>query len=174
MKRLGILVVVLGATALLVGSQAVPPLRGHAAAAAAARAAIGNGSVKGIYALSLPFHNAQNGQDGAAVASMVFDGLGGVSGVYSLNQVGCTTCGMSPLSQVPFAGKYVVRTDGSLTLDICLTLSTSETVRSIFEGALSNSFRTIKLVQTRIGSDCSSGGTTVPQPNVSSGTAEKL
>jgi hypothetical protein len=171
MRRAAILLVLLGATAVLIGG-ATSAFGGHAAKTA--RAAIGNGSVKGIYALSLPFHNATNDQDGAAVASLVFDGLGGVSGVYSLNQVGCTNCGTSSLSHVPFAGKYEVRTDGSMTLDICLTLSTSETVRSIFEGALSNSFRTIKLVQTRIGSDCTPGADTGPQPNVSSGTADKL
>jgi hypothetical protein len=171
MKRLGILLVVLGATALLVGSQAAPALRGNAAAAGG----IGNGSVHGIYAFSASIHDP-NGQEGAAVASMVFDGAGHVSGRYSLTQRGCpstTDCGQTTVIQAPYAGTYNVQSDGSASLEICITLPSSLEVKTTFEGAFSNAFKTVKLVETQLASNCTDA-LLMPQPNVTSGTAEKL
>jgi hypothetical protein len=104
---------------------------------------------------------------------MVFDGLGGVTGV--LSQV-CKSrpSGVEAFSRAAYPGTYIVNSDGSATLDICITLPSpsTETVRAIFEGSFSARFANFRYVQTQVADPCS--GTLQTQPNVTSGTAEKL
>jgi hypothetical protein len=102
---------------------------------------------------------------------MVFNGAGGVRGVYSQNARCNPDCGQQLVSEAHFTGTYEVRRNGSAKIDICITL-TASTVRTVYEGAFSGSFRHLRLVQTQIASPCE--GTLGPQPNVSSGTADKV
>ncbi len=108
------------------------------------------------------------------MGTMVFDGAGGVSGVYSQNErcPGTAGCGDQLVMHATYAGTYIVRSDGSATLDICIN-NPSTTVRVILEGALSHSVRHLRLVLTEVTAPCL-GGTLGQVPNITSGTAEKL
>jgi hypothetical protein len=168
MRRATTFLVVLAAVALLAGRGAAPPLVAHAAPA------IGVGSVSGPFAFSLSTHDPITGQEGAAVGTMVFNGAGGVSGVYSQNErcPGTAGCGDQLVMHATYAGTYIVRSDASTTLDICIN-NPSSTVRVIFEGAFSDSVRHLRLVLTEVTAPCV-GGTLGQVPNITSGTADRL
>jgi hypothetical protein len=168
MRNIAILLVAVGATAILVGG-ATSALGGHAAKAR--RAAVGVGSVRGAFAFSDTFHDALNGQDGAAAGSIVFDGLGAVKGVYSQNARCANPCGDQLVTRASFTGTYTVNPDASTTIDICIN-NPSTTVRVIWQGAFSSAFRALRFIQTQFAADCSQPLTT--QPNVTSGTGDKL
>ena len=171
MKRLAILLVLLGAIALLVGRSA-PLFVGHATAAPAPS----NTSVSGAYAFSLSTHDSNTGQEGAEVGTMVFDGAGNVSGILSANErfnPPCTTCGDLIATRSPYTGTYTVRTDGSVTIDICVTNRPSgQQFKAELEGAFSNHFGSLMLLLTQIG-PCT-GGSLSQVPNITTGTADKL
>jgi hypothetical protein len=168
MRKVAILLVAVGAMAVLVGG-ATSALGGHAAKTK--RAVIGLGSVKGNYAFSDTFHDAINGQDGAAAGSIVFDGLGGVKGVYSQNARCSNPCGDQLVTRADFTGTYTVNADGSTTIDICIN-NPSTTVRVIWQGAFASGFHSLRFIQTQLASPCTDPLTT--QPNVTSGTGDKL
>jgi hypothetical protein len=171
MKKIAILLALLGAAAVLVAG-ASSALGGHSRAKAAR--VVTNGSVKGSYAFSFSTHDPRTGQDGAAVGSMVFDGLGHVSGVYSQNErfPSDCACGQLVVTEAPYTGTYTVHGDGSASLDICITLPGPETVRTLMEGAFSNSLRNLRLIQTQFADPCN--GALAQIPNITSGTADKL
>jgi hypothetical protein len=167
MRRATILFPLAGAIVLVVGGAAAS-LAGHAAAAPAA---FGTASVSGPYAFSDTFHDPITTQEGAAVGSIVFNGTGGVTGVYSQNARCSSACGDQLVTRAAFTGTYTVNSDGSATVDICLTLPTS-TVRVIWQGAFSLKGSSFDFVQTQLASPCTDPLAT--QPNVTSGTANKL
>jgi hypothetical protein len=171
MKRFVILLVLLGAIAFLVGRLA-PPFVGHAAAAPAP----GNASASGSYAFSESTHDANTGQEGAAVGTMVFDGVGNVSGTFSANyrfNPPCTTCGDLLITHAPYTGTYSVRSDGSVLIDMCIS-NPSGPVRVIVEGAFSNGFRSLRFLVSEIGTTLSCSAALTQVPNTTTGTADKL
>jgi len=71
-------------------------------------------------------------------------------------------------------GAYVVHSDGTVTVDTCITNHPSGQVFAAeFEGAFSNSFRSLRLLLTKIGS-CNNPGSLSQVPNITTGTADKL
>lgn len=162
MKRLGVLLVLLGAIAFLVG-------RATFADHASAAPGVGNASVSGNYAFSTSFHDPLTGQEGSSAGSFVFDGAGGVTGVYSQGSR-CSGCGgEADVDRAPLTGTYTVYPDGSATIDLCIDVSGTH-VRVLWQGAFSNKFGNLRFVETALGTCGASSG---PPPNVVSGTAEK-
>jgi len=172
MKRLGFLLVGLGAIAFFVGSS-VPLFVGHAAAAPTP----GNASVTGTYAFSDSTHDSATGQEGAAVGTMVFDGAGNISGTvsanYRFNPACSTPCGDLLVTHVPYSGTYSVRSDGSVLIDMCIS-NPSGPVRAVFEGAFSSGFRSLRFLVSEIGTTLSCTATLTQAPNTTTGTADKL
>ena len=164
-RRSTIVLAAVGASVFLVAGAVVPR---------AGQAAPAPGGPSGAYAFSLSTHDAYNGQEGAGVGTMVFDAAGNVTGTISQTErfsPPCTTCGDLLVSHATYTGTYVLRADGSATLDICI--NQSPTVKAEFEGAFSNAFRSLRLVLTQVAAPCVSG-TLGQVPNITSGMADKL
>ena len=167
MRRSLIGLAALGATALLVAGAVVP--RGGQAAPAPA-------GPSGAYAFSLSTHDASTGQEGAGVGAMVLD-AGNITGTISENErfnPASNGSGDLLVTHVSMlSGTYLVRADGSATLDICIN-NPSGPVRAVFEGAFSNAFRSLRILLSEIGTTLSCNASLTQAPNITSGTADKL
>jgi len=161
-----ILLATMGASALLVAA-AVLPRVGQAAPAPA--------GPSGAYAFSLSTHDANTGQEGNGLGTMVFDGAGIVSGTISENErfnPPCT-CGDLLVTHAPYTGTYTMRPDGSVLIDMCIS-NPSGFVRVVLEGAFSNAFRSLRFLVSEIGNALGCTATLTQVPNITSGTADKL
>lgn len=182
MRRVAILLVLFASLTLLIWRVAAPPVTGHA---------FGNGP-SGAYAFLETIHDPVygtaglggspgTGQEGSSVGTLVFNN-GALSGVYSQNTRGCTSnCGYLQLTRVPFDGTYTLYSDGSVTMNLCLHIASSnvnppqppQNVHVIWEGAFSTFFIHLRFIQTQLGL-CEAPGVLNPTPNVTSATADKV
>ena len=169
MRKATILLALAGAVAF-VALRGTPSLVGHAAAAPAPPP-FGVATVNGAYAFSDTFHDPITGQDGAAVGSIVFNGAGGVTGVYSQIARCSQACGDELVTRAPFTGTYTANADGSATIDVCIS-NPSSTVRVIWQAAFSAKGSAYRFIQTQLAAPCTDP--LVAQPNVTSGTGDKL
>jgi hypothetical protein len=142
------------------------------------------------------------GQEGTAVGTLTLlgdsqvTGVGQLTGVYTQNTRGCVQypsglCGDLELTRVPITGTYTLHSDGSITLDLILSITLSNTPdpaaspqqpvceEAIWEGSFSVAYIHLRYTQTVARG--SSGPCPVPQavpftqsPNVVVGTADKL
>jgi hypothetical protein len=110
------------------------------------------------------------GQEGVAVGALKLlgnsqaTGAGQLTGVYNQNTRGCVQspgpCGDLELTRVPVTGSYTLHSDGSITLDLVLSITSSNTpdpvaspqpsvcVEVIWEGSFSLAYIHLRYTQT--------------------------
>ena len=166
MKRSSVLIALLSGSVLAVAGALAPGV-GIAAPTVS--------GPSGAYAFSESTHDASSGQEGAAAGAMVFN-AGSISGTYSANyrfNPACTTCGDLLVSHTTFTGTYTLRSDGSVTIDMCVA-NPSGLVRIILEGAFSNGFRSLTFLVSEVGTTLSCTAALAQVPNTTTGSADKL
>ena len=160
---------------------------------AAPLATIGNSSVTGNYSVLMTFHDPVTGQEGNGAGTFVFNGNGVLSGVLSENSrcLACPGNGVNIRAHVVPPSSYVVYSDASATLDICLHITnavttqngtpapTNQYVEVMWEGAFAEFFTDGRFIQTLLNPTPSTTGCDrsvpwVQTPNVTTGDLEKV